>query len=105
MGEDPDEIREAIGQTRTEIGDTLEAIGGKVDVKGRAADKAAARRDQLRAMTSDVTGKVTDAGHHIALGPVRDLAGYWWQGPSLWRSSSPPLGCATGAHADGQGPV
>ncbi len=69
MGEDPDEIREAIGQTRTEIGDTLEAIGGKVDVKGRAADKAAARRDQLRAMTSDVTGKVTDAGHHIALGP------------------------------------
>ena len=28
-----------------------------------------AGRDQLRAMTSDVTGKVTDAGHHIALGP------------------------------------
>lgn len=69
MAEDPDEIREAIDQTRTEIGETLEAIGEKVDLKARAADKVTERQDQLRAMTSDVKGKVTEAGHRIASDP------------------------------------
>jgi Protein of unknown function (DUF3618) len=32
MGQDPDEIRQEIEQTRAEMGETVEAIGYKADV-------------------------------------------------------------------------
>jgi hypothetical protein len=40
MGEDPDTIRDEIGDTRRRMGETIDALGYKADVKSRAKDKA-----------------------------------------------------------------
>ena len=39
MGEEPDEIRGRIEQTRNEMGETIDALGYKADVAARAKDK------------------------------------------------------------------
>jgi hypothetical protein len=43
MGQDPDEIRQQIEQTRTEMGETVEAIGYKADVPSRAKEAVAGK--------------------------------------------------------------
>jgi ElaB/YqjD/DUF883 family membrane-anchored ribosome-binding protein len=40
MGQDPDAIRDEVGQTRERMGDTIDALGHKADVKGRTKDSA-----------------------------------------------------------------
>jgi Protein of unknown function (DUF3618) len=39
VAQEPDEIRQAIDQTREDIANTLVALGQKADVKARATDK------------------------------------------------------------------
>ncbi len=65
MAEDPGQIREAIEQTRAGIGETVQAIGDKADVKGRAAQKAAARRDQLKKTSSQAQTKLAEIGRQV----------------------------------------
>ncbi len=65
MAEDPGQIREAIEQTRADIGETVQAIGDKADVKGRAAQKAAARRDQLKETSSQAQIKLAEMGRQV----------------------------------------
>ena len=39
MDQEPDQIRQAIEDTREDLADTIEALGQKADVKGRVAEK------------------------------------------------------------------
>jgi hypothetical protein len=39
MGQDPDQIRQDIEDTRAEMSETVEAVGYKADVPSRAKDK------------------------------------------------------------------
>ena len=71
MAEDPGQIREAIEQTRADIGETVQAIGDKADVKGRAAQKAAARRDQLKKTSSQAQIKLAEMGRQVQAQPAR----------------------------------
>lgn len=48
MGQDPNEIRQGIEQTRAEMGDTVEALGHKTDVSGRAKDAVSDRVENAR---------------------------------------------------------
>src|SRR5215218_5776268 len=57
MGEDPDQLREEIAQTRLEMGETVDALGYKADVKGRARDKVTGVKDRVVGATPD-TGDV-----------------------------------------------
>jgi hypothetical protein len=61
MGEDPDQIRREIEQTRSEMGDTVEALGYKADVKGRAKDSIADKRERLKERITGTAGTVSDA--------------------------------------------
>jgi ElaB/YqjD/DUF883 family membrane-anchored ribosome-binding protein len=46
MGEDPDQIRNEIEETRAQMGDTVDALAHKADVKGRAKDAIVERKDK-----------------------------------------------------------
>jgi hypothetical protein len=47
MGEDPDELREAIEETRRRMDETVVALGHKVDVRSRARERVAGVRERL----------------------------------------------------------
>ena len=48
MGQDPDEIREGIEQTREEMGETIDALGYKADVKSRAKENVTGKVDTMK---------------------------------------------------------
>jgi gas vesicle protein len=58
MGQDPDEIREEIEDTRARMGDTVGAIGYKTDVKTRA-------RERVSGTVQSVKSKVGGAGSSV----------------------------------------
>ncbi|MEA2671367.1 MAG: hypothetical protein QOG45_1587, partial [Chloroflexota bacterium] len=47
MGEDPDELREAIEETRRRMDETVVALGQKVDVKAQARAKVTEVRERV----------------------------------------------------------
>ena len=55
MGQEPDEIRGRIEQTRNEMGETIDALGYKADVPARAKDKVTGTVERAR---ESVTGTV-----------------------------------------------
>lgn len=55
MGQEPDQIRERIEQTRSEMGETIDAIGYKADVPARAKDKVT---DSVERARDSVAGTV-----------------------------------------------
>lgn len=57
MGQDPEQIRSEIEETRERMGDTVDAIGAKTDVKGRAAGYVSDKKD---AVLSKVSGTMPD---------------------------------------------
>jgi hypothetical protein len=61
MGQDPDDIREEIEDTRAEMTETVEAIGYKADVPARAKEKAADKADVVRSKLSEATTKAKEA--------------------------------------------
>jgi cell division septum initiation protein DivIVA len=50
MGEDPDELREAIEETRRRMDETVVALGQKVDVKSQARAKVAEVRERVTSL-------------------------------------------------------
>jgi hypothetical protein len=46
MGENPDQIRQQIEDTRAHMGDTVDALAHKADVKGRAKDAITDKKDR-----------------------------------------------------------
>lgn len=87
MGQDPDEIRQGIAQTRAEMGDTVEALGHKTDVTGRAKGAVA---DRVESVRSKVAGSAPNSGE-MKQGAQR-AAGI---------AQENPLGLAIGAAAVG----
>jgi len=61
MGQDPDEIRQEIEQTRAEMGETVDAIGYKADVPSRAKEKVGEKMDNVKAKVSDTASRAKEA--------------------------------------------
>ncbi len=59
MGQDPEQIREEIEQTRAEMGETVGAITYKTDFKSRTRDKVSDTKDKITGKASDVKDRVT----------------------------------------------
>ena len=59
MGQDPDQIRNDIEDTRARMGDTAEALGHKADVPGRARE---AISDKVDSVKSTFTGATPSSG-------------------------------------------
>jgi ElaB/YqjD/DUF883 family membrane-anchored ribosome-binding protein len=59
MGQDPDQIRTDIEDTRARMGDTAEALGHKADVPGRARE---AISDKVDSVKSTFTGGTPSSG-------------------------------------------
>ncbi|HEY2702459.1 MAG TPA: DUF3618 domain-containing protein [Candidatus Dormibacteraeota bacterium] len=71
MGEDPDELREAIEETRRRMDETVVALGQKVDVKAQARAKVAAVRERVttggwRRLVPYAAGAVAVTGGAVA---------------------------------------
>jgi uncharacterized protein (TIGR03382 family) len=58
ISDDPDELREQIGQTRAELGETVEALAAKADVKAQLQTKVSATKEQLQERTAELKQKV-----------------------------------------------
>jgi hypothetical protein len=61
MGQDPDQIRQEIEDTRAEMSETVEAIGYKADVPSRAKEKVSEKVDDVRAKVSDTATRAKEA--------------------------------------------
>jgi ElaB/YqjD/DUF883 family membrane-anchored ribosome-binding protein len=87
MGQDPDQIRNDIEDTRARMGDTAEALGHKADVPGRAREALAGKVDSVKSTFSGATPSGGDVkqGAQQAVGIAKEN----------------PLGLAIGATAVG----
>ena len=61
MGQEPDQIRERIEQTRSEMGETIDAIGYKADVPARAKDKVTDSVERARDSVAGTVDTIKDA--------------------------------------------
>jgi hypothetical protein len=94
MGQDPDEIRQDIEQTRAQMGDTVEALSYKADVKARAKDSISDRVDTVKSRVGLASSKIGDAtpdGRDVKQGARR----------AKGLAEENPLGLAIGAVAVG----
>jgi ElaB/YqjD/DUF883 family membrane-anchored ribosome-binding protein len=87
MGQDPDQIRNDIEETRARMGDTAEALGHKADVPGRAREAISDKVDSVKSTFSGATPSGGDVkqGAQQAVGIAKEN----------------PLGLAIGATAVG----
>ena len=87
MGQDPDQIRHDIEDTRARMGDTAEALGHKADVPGRAREAISDKVDSVKSTFSGATPDRGDVkqGARQAVGIAKEN----------------PLGLAIGATAVG----
>src|SRR3954454_13723381 len=60
MGQEPEQIRQEIEETRGEMGETVEALAHRADIKSRVKDSIAERRDRLVERVQGTTGKVAE---------------------------------------------
>ncbi len=51
--DDPEQLREQIGQSREDLGDTVEALPDKADVKAQASAKVAELREKVTQVGGD----------------------------------------------------
>jgi gas vesicle protein len=61
MGQDANQIRQEIEETRAEMGNTVDALAYKTDVKTRVKESFADKRDRLIDQVQGTTGKVGEA--------------------------------------------
>ena len=87
MGQDPDQIRNDIEDTRARMGDTAEALGHKADVPGRAREAISGKVDSVK---STFTG-ATPSGGDVKQGAQQ----------AVGMAKENPLGLAIGAIALG----
>ena len=87
MGQDPDQIRNEIEDTRARMGNTAEALGHKADVPGRAREAISDKVDSVKSTFTGATPSSGDVkqGAHQAVGMAKEN----------------PLGLAIGATALG----
>lgn len=65
MGQDPEQIRDEIEQTRQEMGETVGAIGYKTDVKSRTRDKVSDTKDKITGKAADMKDRVTGSAADV----------------------------------------
>src|SRR5918997_6804438 len=65
MGEDPDQIRREIEQTRAEMGETVDALGYKTDVKARAKDSIQDKKESVMGVASSAKERLVGAGQSV----------------------------------------
>ncbi len=93
MGQDPDQIRNEIEETRERMGETVEALGHKADVPGRVKENLADKRDRLKAQMSGTSSKVSESTPDVDVtGSAKKAAGI---------AQENPLGLALGGVALG----
>jgi hypothetical protein len=63
MAQEPDQIRQAIEETRQELGETVAALGEKADVKAAVGRKVEAGKEQLKASTESAKDALSELGH------------------------------------------
>jgi vacuolar-type H+-ATPase subunit H len=73
-GEEEDDVRKNIEETRRELGETVSALAGKADVKGRAAEAADTAKGKVAQATGTAKGKVAEATG-AAKGKVAEATG------------------------------
>jgi ElaB/YqjD/DUF883 family membrane-anchored ribosome-binding protein len=61
MGQDPDQLRQDIEETRAEMSETVEAVGYKADVPSRAKDKVSETMDNVKNKVSDTATRAREA--------------------------------------------
>jgi len=59
--DDPDQLREQIGQTREELGETVEALSDKADVKGQVSDKVDEQKERASQAADQARQRVSEA--------------------------------------------
>jgi ElaB/YqjD/DUF883 family membrane-anchored ribosome-binding protein len=94
MGQDPDQIRNDIEETRARMGDTAEALGHKADVPGRAREAISDKVESVKSTFSGAKDSVSDStpsGEDVKQG-ARQAVGI---------AKENPLGLAIGATAVG----
>ena len=65
MGQDPEQIRDEIEQTRQEMGETVGAIGYKTDVKSRTREKVSDTKDKITGKAADMKDRVTGSAADV----------------------------------------
>src|SRR3954464_14934607 len=65
MGEDPEQIRREIEQTRAEMGETVDALGYKTDVKARAKDSIQDKKESVMGVASSAKERLVGAGQTV----------------------------------------
>ena len=105
MGQEPDEIRGRIEQTRNEMGETIDALGYKADVPARAKDKVAdtveRARESVAGTVDSIKGAVGGSASSVKeAAPDRQaVAGQARHAVGVAQKN--PLGLAIGAVAAG----
>jgi Protein of unknown function (DUF3618) len=61
MGQDPDQIRQEIEDTRAEMSETVEAVGYKADVPSRAKDAVSDKVENMKSKVSDTATRAKEA--------------------------------------------
>ena len=93
MGQDPDQIRNEIEETRERMGETVEALGHKADVPGRVKENLADKRDRLMQQMQGTSAKVSGST------PDVDVSGNAKKAVGIAQEN--PLGLALGGVAIG----
>jgi MYXO-CTERM domain-containing protein len=73
--EDPQQLRAAIEETRSELGDTAEALAAKADVKGQVRESVEERKQQLRDQRDQAQARVAGAAGQARSKPAPYVGG------------------------------
>ena len=105
MGQDPNQIRQDIEDTRAEMSETVEAIGYKADVPSRAKDKVSDTVDNVKNKVSGTATRAKEAvtGTTSRVGDAAPSGGEVKQQAkrAVGLAQENPLGLAVGAAALG----
>ena len=61
MGQDPDQIRQEIEQTRVDMSETVDAIGYRADVPSRAKEKVNEKVDNVKSKVGETASRAKEA--------------------------------------------
>ena len=93
MGQDPEQIRDEIEQTRQEMGETVGAIGYKTDVKSRTREKVSDTKDKITGKAADMKDRVTGSAADVKDRVTPSSSGS--SGPSALSTATDKLSSAT----------
>ena len=93
MGQDPEQIRDEIEQTRQEMGETVGAISYKTDLKSRTRDKVSDTKDKITGKASDVKERVSGSASDVKDRVTPSSGGS--SGPSALSNATDKLSSAT----------